>query len=101
MKTLSMVFNEPYPSAIYYLTCLPLVAAAAFFQHNHRLERKPFFIGNNGMKSYEKSHLQIMSGSSHIRRVEIVVELGILVFFSIFSGKEIRSKRVQITFIEL
>ena len=38
-----------------------------------------------------------MSGSCHIRRVEIVVELGIFLFFSIFSWTEIRSHRIQIT----
>ena len=33
------------------------------------------------VKSGEKIFLQLMSGSCHIQRVEIVIELGIFVFF--------------------
>ena len=45
--------------------------------------------------------IRLMAVSCHIGRVEIVVKLGIFVFFWIFNWTEIRSKRIQITLIEL
>ena len=64
MKTLSMVFNEPYPSAIYYLTvCHLLLSMTTLLAHTVTHSTKPSFMPITNKQPSKKFLTAMLAGA--------------------------------------